>query len=304
MSFIYGSALEGTVVPGEHFELSVINQSNVSEKQLLPALHQFLSFYCRHLIVGQTHVPALIQTQPDGFPFAFNIVVNRDICIFSSQLIRDYFYLDRRLKPLVVALKTWAQSIGLFNENKSWLSSFCFDLLVIYFFQIRNPALLPNLQKDIEHTSADQCRGGFAVEGENCFWRSSQFLPRRAPDATGRGELLLQLFHFYGTEFNFAKNMVSIRLGVVNAPRPDSAKKGALYIEDPFRHHNLADGLKKGINFAAKCLEAHNKLASTGDLKALLYGNVTPKPTPAPTATAETPATTPATTTVATADKS
>ncbi|KAH3767807.1 poly(A) RNA polymerase GLD2 [Pelomyxa schiedti] len=298
--YTYGSVNERTAVPGEHFELSVIHQSNVPEKQALQAFFQVLSLYlANNLSFTQTHVPAITQMRPtDAFPFPFNLVINHDICIFSTQLTRDYIQMDRRIQPIVVALKAWAQSIGWFNPKKSWMSSFCIDLLVIYFFQTRNPALLPNLQKDIERTSADQCRGGFAVEGENCFWRSSQFLPKRPLDATGKGQLLLQLFHFYGKEFNFGKNMVSIRLGTPNVPRTDTGKKGPVFIEDPFRHHNVADGIGKGVNFQAKCLEAHNKLAATGDLRLLLYGNVVPKPAAQPTPSeAVTPTPAPTTTT-------
>jgi len=268
----YGSTYERTTIPGEPLELTVIAPAN--QQMTIPNLHALLTkAQVPNITQGTTHFPAIVQTAPGpDLTFTFNLILNRDICIFTTQLLYDYMSLDRRVHPLAVAFKTWGQSVDLYSK-KTWLCSLCLELLVIYYLQTRQQPLLPNLQKDIEHTPAEQCRGGFSMEGENCFWRAPQFYKQHSFNKP-KADLLLQLFHFYGKEFNFAKNMVSIRIGgPAVSPQEQPPKKPALmFVEDPFTHANVALALKKISTFAKLCAAAYDKLAATGDLRDLLYG--------------------------------
>ena len=55
--------------------------------------------------------------------------------------------LDRRVKPLVITIKSWAKAAGINEAKEQTLSSYTLTLMVLHFLQAATqPPVLPSLQ--------------------------------------------------------------------------------------------------------------------------------------------------------------
>eukprot|EP01119_Soliformovum_irregulare_P003458 TRINITY_DN1398_c1_g2_i2.p1 TRINITY_DN1398_c1_g2~~TRINITY_DN1398_c1_g2_i2.p1 ORF type:complete len:893 (+),score=270.95 TRINITY_DN1398_c1_g2_i2:84-2681(+) len=173
-------------------------------------------------------VPILKIPNPNRtFYYKFDLCVNRPLGTHNSQLIRAYLDTDPRARPLAFILKTWSKMSRVYNPSGG-LSSYAMYLLLIYFLQVRQPAVLPNLQLEIGKI--------LTVMGYNCYFLK-EISGWKSENRESLGSLLGGFFLFYG-EFDFMKYAVCIRTGRPTL-KSETAFKACppnkpMVIEDPF----------------------------------------------------------------------
>ena len=77
--------------------------------------------------------------------FSHNDVGHR----YNTQLFRCYADFDTRVRPVIFAVKEWANRRKIKDASVGFLSSYSFVLMVIYFLQMGvSPPILPHLQSE------------------------------------------------------------------------------------------------------------------------------------------------------------
>mmetsp|Transcript_27236 Transcript_27236/g.63473 ORF Transcript_27236/g.63473 Transcript_27236/m.63473 type:complete len:516 (-) Transcript_27236:291-1838(-) len=145
----------------------------------------------------------------------------------NTKLLKAYSGLDERLFPVVMVVKKWAKCASVSGSKRGHLSSYSFTLLVIFFFQVE--CGLPSLQELKRHDEV--FLPPEEAKRQGCYSERSD---------RSAAELLQQFFVFYLNDFQWDKEVVSIRLGrkeTVNSGEfPDLKHKGdrnSIHIEDP-----------------------------------------------------------------------
>jgi poly(A) RNA polymerase len=120
-------------------------------------------------------------------------------------------------------LKQWSKSWKVYNPSGG-LSAYCLNLLLVFFLQMRSPAVVPNLQANNDKQRHDVC--GYNCHFEPCpkDWHSE--------NQESLGHLLVQFFAFY-LHFNFTKYAVSVRCGKPIL-KPKHFSGSCMCVEDPF----------------------------------------------------------------------
>lgn len=138
------------------------------------------------------------------------------------------------MKPLVFAVKYWAQQRELNHPVQGTLSSYAYVLMVIHFLQQTEilPVLAPETylqylvdpRKTVQNESLAEANFGFNT-------------------AMSLGVLLRKFFHYYVHEFQLQTCVISIRTLAVKTKTQNDNLVGPdwrLSIEDPFEHrHDL-----------------------------------------------------------------
>jgi hypothetical protein len=120
-----------------------------------------------------------------------DIVVNNNLAIYNTTLLRNYALVDPRFRPLVLVVKKWAQRRGCNNPRNATLSSYAWTLMVLYFLMTHSmESQLPSIE-DV---------GKFVEENQlnlETMKRDLQALASRTDNSLGK--LFIQFFAFYGT---------------------------------------------------------------------------------------------------------
>lgn len=203
-----------------------------------------------------------------------DLSINNTNPLPNTRLLKAYASLDARVKELGLLIKCWSKNCGLCGAANGYLSSYSFQLMVIYFLQVAD-VKLPCLQNSCENSFAaddapDNLLDSVLVGG----WVFQGNIP----------DLFHGFFKFYGTKFRWGQEVVSVRIG----RRLDSdcsefselrfRDKKFLHIEDPFDlKRNLSDvlwgsgesDLWEGLKAADHCLGKgrYSEVFSPGNLR-------------------------------------
>lgn len=60
---------------------------------------------------------------------------NNTLAVVAAQLFAEYDKLDPRVKPLVLCLRHWARICDLDDQEKGFLPSHCYAIMVIHYLQ-------------------------------------------------------------------------------------------------------------------------------------------------------------------------
>merc|ERR1719433_1817736 len=166
--------------------------------------------------------------------------MNNTMPLLNTRLLRAYGALSVQVIEVGIAVKIWARGWGLVGAGGGRLSSYAFLLMAIYFLQVAAPEPLPCLQEGGEQ---DRC---FNDDGTAEALTRSLGAGSWQPGMS-TPELLSGFFKFYAGDFDWGREVVSVRHGTRQdagcfaqlRARPDGA---SLHIEDPFElHRDLAD---------------------------------------------------------------
>eukprot|EP01114_Cavostelium_apophysatum_P002514 TRINITY_DN12241_c0_g1_i1.p1 TRINITY_DN12241_c0_g1~~TRINITY_DN12241_c0_g1_i1.p1 ORF type:complete len:849 (-),score=183.85 TRINITY_DN12241_c0_g1_i1:76-2601(-) len=157
------------------------------------------------------------------FEFKFDLCVNRPLGVHNSQLIASYCSLDNRMKPLIYVLKQICKNNKVLNSSHG-LNSYCLNLMVIFFLQMRPEPVLPNLQAKAAENSR-------IVKDYNCFFEVPSGWVSKNKETLG--QLLSNFFVFY-TNFDFANQNICIRTASPVSKAASIFKTDAIVVEDPF----------------------------------------------------------------------
>ncbi|KAK7691454.1 hypothetical protein QCA50_004853 [Cerrena zonata] len=146
---------------------------------------------------------------------ACDLSVGETLGVDNTFLIKTYCDLLPVLRPLLFAIKQWAKPLGLNTPSGAGpggasFSSYALTLMTIAFCQLKG--WLPNIQEDIpkdaytyhwfkSKPSVIKCRAGFR---KPVHWESKEVSLKEA---------LLAWFNFWGAQFKYDKNIISIRDG-------------------------------------------------------------------------------------------
>ncbi|KAK7794408.1 hypothetical protein R5R35_010389 [Gryllus longicercus] len=170
--------------------------------------------------------------------------------VYMSELLFVLGSVDKRVRPLVQAVRTWARDVGLTNPTPGrWITNFSLTLLVLFYLQQSLPhPVIPTFNKLISMASAaDKI---ITTEGVNCtFVRDlkavKKYMDRQPKNTELLEDLLLKFFEYYCT-FDFGSHAISLATGTP-IPKPEHA---ALYIVNP-----LERGLNVSKNVSLEELE-------------------------------------------------
>jgi len=216
--------------------------------------------------------PASFGLSSDAIPIDFS--VNAAIPLYNAALLTECGHLDCRARALILMVKRWAKDRGVCHAAKGHLSPYTWGLLTIFFLQVHDQEA-PLLPKLSSFKMASGLMKHPSSEDEKSWEPSTSVLTV--------GELFKQFMSFYGNQFNWQTEAVSVRLGKREKPglklplhvvmhETDSTTEMGPSIEDPF---NDARNLGNVMNSASlerlrEELARGTSLCSNGSLTELL----------------------------------
>jgi len=179
------------------------------------------------------------------------------------------------VKEVGFVVKYWAKRRQINEPYSGTLSSYAYILMVIHFLQQRKPPILPCLQElsDPEHPPFV-----VEVEGFNCYYYNNSEALRDFGKVNREtsGELLEAFFKFYANEFNWERNVISVRTGRFLTkeekgwkPEQNVASRDGYYftLEDPFEiSHNLGRNVdQQGLKIIKYEFKRANRLVNNNE---------------------------------------
>ncbi|CAK0802910.1 unnamed protein product [Prorocentrum cordatum] len=137
-----------------------------------------------------------------------NLSVNTVTPVCNAALLAECARVEPRAQGLVLLVKRWAKDRGLCHVARGHLSLYSWALLSVYFLQVGEGGLLPPLEGGMTPSGlAVRCRGAPAGPSSG----------GSAVAVTVAG-LLQAFFRFYGAQFDWRAEAVSVRAGTRGAP--------------------------------------------------------------------------------------
>ncbi|CAK0889600.1 unnamed protein product [Prorocentrum cordatum] len=133
-----------------------------------------------------------------------NLSVNALTPLCNAMLIAECTRMDPRTQGLVLLVKRWAKDRGLCHVARGHMSLYSWTVLTVFFLQTGAGGLLPPL-------AGLETPSGLAVEGQPGF-RAPTMTSNALPDLSV-GDLFRAFFRFYGSEFDWRAESVSVRSG-------------------------------------------------------------------------------------------
>lgn len=226
---VYGSTVNGFGADGADIDMTV--QVSFAEfagdfrgqrlrNLQLQGLRQ-LEMQCKYL--GFTVREAVVDARVPVLRLSFgdvecDVTINNLLPLYNSKLLKAYTEVDARVVPLVQDLKRWATANGLHNASSGHLSSYSLTLLGLFYCQVAGA--LPSLQAMVpnseDYFSPSKFLGldgpaycvGFASSSSATV---QNFIKGQA--AWPAEVSLAGFFRFFGREFVWGDEVVSVRVG-------------------------------------------------------------------------------------------
>lgn len=220
-----------------HEELNQKYEAVLVLRALAKAMRR--SSFIRNLNVIAAKVP-IIKFHDNHNKIDCDINLNNHIGIRNTHLLKAYSEIDWRVRPLVLAIKRWADYQDINDASQRTISSYSFALMTIYYLQsVCQPAVLPVLQKlDKEKFNAKTDIRSLRLNESSYSWTSKNIQTL--------GELFMGFIDYY-SDFNFEDNVISIRLGeliprdCLSREEQDATRSSSyMKIEEPFDLSNTA----------------------------------------------------------------
>ncbi|KAI5475708.1 poly(U) polymerase CID1, partial [Pseudohyphozyma bogoriensis] len=146
------------------------------------------------------------------FALACDIGFENRLALENTRLLWSYNRIDPRVRTMVLFLKVWTKRRQINSPYRGTLSSYGYVLLVIHFLvHVKNPPVLPNLQRipPISPVSL----ASVSHDGHDIFFSDLAALPQyfQTTNTDSVGQLLIDFFRFYSNQFNYTKEVVSLR---------------------------------------------------------------------------------------------
>ncbi|KAI9498785.1 hypothetical protein BDB00DRAFT_403236 [Zychaea mexicana] len=195
-----------------------------------------------------------------------DINTHNDMGLENSKLIKEYTFLEPRVRPFLYAIKTFTKMHKINDSSAGTLSSYTYVLMGLFFLMTCSPPVIPNLQCLNGDNACESvtCRSRtsipklsiyrgkpkqFDVSFHNCVKvigadncvpsQCQQNLLGSTPtywrchNTQNIGELLVDFFTFYGMVFDYERAL-SVRSGATIRKLPAWRKRCDLALEDPF----------------------------------------------------------------------
>ncbi|KAG0281868.1 Zinc finger, CCHC domain-containing protein [Linnemannia exigua] len=171
--------------------------------------------------------------------------------LYNTRLIESYVRIDDRVRTFLYVLKAFVKARGINSPPLGSLSSYCYTLMAISYFQSLLIPVLPCLQDPhlIPHNVPNPGPYGSTRLVNVAFTDPSRIRPCLPRNSMTLGELFIGFLEYYGSKFEYSKSCVSVRLGsVVSRDEcPAAWVRHEFVVEDPFLLEVNAAGARKDM---------------------------------------------------------
>ncbi|KAK0406985.1 hypothetical protein QR680_018930 [Steinernema hermaphroditum] len=169
-----------------------------------------------------------------------DITCNSTNVFYTNHLVQHYVLFDDRVRPLVMAVKSWGRKVDVLDSQHGKLNSFTLTMMVIHFLQcVVSPPILPNLcalfPSVFQAEKVPLHR--FPLYHDNCI---PNLKKRLAQNHLSVAELLLGFLIYYA-DFQFDLHAIYVRLGKRVDREPALEREsdaGEMFIEEPYERYN------------------------------------------------------------------
>ncbi|KAJ5518339.1 PAP/25A-associated [Penicillium expansum] len=264
---IFGSS--GNKLCSSDSDVDICITTNYKELEHVCLLAEVLAKHGMQRVVCVSHakVPIVKIWDPE-LRLACDMNVNNTLALENTRMIRTYVEVDERVRPLAMAIKHWTKQ-RILNDAAlgGTLSSYTWICLIINFLQTRNPPILPSLQARPHKKRMTQ--DGLVCSFDDDLKTLSQFGRKNKQSV---GELLFHFFRYYGYEFDYEKNVISVRDGTLinkEAKGWHLMLNNRLCVEEPFNTSRNLGNTADDTSFRGLHLELRRafKHIANGDLE-------------------------------------
>ncbi|KAI1460160.1 hypothetical protein F4805DRAFT_17509 [Annulohypoxylon moriforme] len=183
--------------------------------------------------VSSAKVPIVKIWDPE-LELACDMNVNNTLALENTRMIKTYVQIDKRVRPLAMIIKYWTRR-RIVNDAASGgtLSSYTWICMIIAFLQLRQPPVLPTLHQRLQQKKLSRTDGDIASFADDI----DKLQGFGSENKSTLGELLFQFFRFYAHEFDYSKDVLSVRLGKVISKTEKKwqfSQNNQLCVEEPF----------------------------------------------------------------------
>lgn len=181
-------------------------------------------------LADRAKVPVLRYFDPIA-EIDVDVTVGNDSSILLSRYIRAHVMHDSRVWSLCMLVKTWAKNREIYGTMRKFINPLAWSVMTIFFLQhVVRPRVV-----DLYHVH----RSGKTVGGDPS---QAQILRVACKSHRGDGRneseagaLLAQFFQFFGYEFDFSNEVISLNLTCRSSIEDLLGKKSssALFVEQP-----------------------------------------------------------------------
>ncbi|EKG12001.1 PAP/25A-associated [Macrophomina phaseolina MS6] len=254
----------------------------------LESVHMLAEALAKHgmskvVCVASAKVPIVKVWDPE-LELACDMNVNNTLALENTRMIKTYVQIDERVRPLTMIIKYWTKQ-RILNDAAmgGTLSSYTWICMVLNFLQTRNPPVLPSL-----HQMPFEKHPTETGEESSFFDDLDKVRGFGEANKESLGQLLFQFFRLYGHDFDYERDVVSVRNGRFLTRKEkgwevDSGNKEGrfrLCVEEPFNiSRNLGNSADdyafRGIHLEIR--QAFDLLADGGQLEKACEQYVYPK---------------------------
>jgi len=188
--------------------------------------------------------------------FYHHLEVDADISLYNvlarenTKLLSLYSELDPRVRTLGYMVKLFAKACDIGDASRGSLSSYAYILMMIYFLQQTEPAVIPVIQEMHDGPKPENI-----VDGWNAWFQSDKTIINKwkTKNKCSLGVLWIKFLSFYAGEWDDQKLVVSIRQKKPLTKFEKMWNSSCIAIEDPFElSHNLGVGISRRMNIYIK----------------------------------------------------
>ncbi|ORX45754.1 hypothetical protein BCR36DRAFT_414350 [Piromyces finnis] len=161
--------------------------------------------------VQEAKVPICKFIDPET-KLSCDINVNNTVALQNSMMVKTYTSIDERAKQLIILIKHYAKRRMINDATGGTLSSYCWVNMAINFLQQRKPPILPCLH-ELNKESLKENK--IFIDGVDCsFYHDLDTLKSFSfSNKESLADLFYGFFKVYGEDFNYKKDVVSVRKG-------------------------------------------------------------------------------------------
>lgn len=270
----FGSHVNGLSTNESDCDLTYIPEDGEAGESPARVLQMFADELPKHcfrdvVVIFQATVPLVKAVDPDGTEV--DLCVGNYLGRQNSKLVSAYCSLDPRVSMLGKLVKKWAKAFDLVGCVDGHLNSYAYTLVTIYYLMNTNPPVIPNLQDlacGCEPVPITDKKWGTETQWDCKFWENTDLIPRSS-NCESVDSLLRGFFWYYTSQFDWSRDVVSIRLALTPysfTPKFElyaPISEDQWYIEDPFDlRHNVASQCTKWgrLRILERMLEASRLL--------------------------------------------
>uniref|UniRef100_A0A8D0H9P8 polynucleotide adenylyltransferase n=1 Tax=Sphenodon punctatus TaxID=8508 RepID=A0A8D0H9P8_SPHPU len=250
--FLVGSSLNGFGTRSSDGDLClVVKEEPVNQKTEARHILSLLQKHFCTKLSSYIERPQLIRAKVPIVKFRdkvscveFDLNVNNVVGIRNTFLLRTYAYIENRVRPLVLVVKKWASFHDVNDASRGTLSSYSLVLMVLHYLQTLPEPILPSLQKNYPESFDPTMQLHLVHQAPRTI------PPYLSKNRSMLGELLLGFFKYYATEFDWNRQMISVR-EAKDIPRPDGIewRNKFICVEEPFDGTNTARAVHEKQKF-------------------------------------------------------